>query len=77
LEQSIIAAIASRERKGQWFAFIAVLVITIGGFYMVHLGHGGVGLGVLIFEAAGVAGVFLYQVRVNQAQLSRRSKQTD
>ena len=77
LDRSIIAAIASRERKGQWFAFMAVLVITLGGFYMVHLGHSGVGLGVLIFEAAGVAGVFLYQVRANRARLSQGSAQTD
>ncbi len=77
LDRSIVATIASRERKGQWFAFLAVLVITFGGFYMVHLGHGGLGLGVLVFEAAGVAAVFLYQVRANRANLSQTNVQTE
>ncbi|MCY4072886.1 MAG: hypothetical protein OXG60_16455 [Chloroflexi bacterium] len=69
LDRSVIGTIASREQKGQWFAFIAVLVITVGSFYMVHAGHNVVGISVLIFEAAGVAGVFLYQVRAKRNQL--------
>ena len=70
LDRSTIALIASRERKGQWFAFIAVIAITLGSFYMIHLGHDGVGIAALVVEATGVAGVFLYQVHSSRNRTS-------
>lgn len=54
---------ADRISRGQWFAFISFIFISLGGFYMVHLGHDALGIAVLVFEAVGVAGVFLHQIR--------------
>ena len=52
LDRSIVAAVTNRERRGQWFAFIAAMGITLGAFYMVHLGHDALGVAMLIFEVA-------------------------
>ncbi len=48
--------------RGQWFAFVAVVGITAGGFYMIHLGHDSVGIAMLITEVVGVASVFVLQL---------------
>lgn len=61
-DQSIVSAIANRERRGQWFAFLTAMGITLGGFYMLHLGHDAAGIAVLIAEVAGIAGIFCYQL---------------
>ncbi len=62
---------ADRISRGQWFAFIAFIFISLGGFYMVHSGHDALGIAVLVFEAVGVAGVFLHQMRSDQGRPSR------
>lgn len=54
---------ADRVSQGQRFAFIAFMLVTAGGFYMVHLGHDALGIAILIFEAGGIAGLFLNQFR--------------
>lgn len=63
LDRSIVTAIADRERRGQWFAFIAAIGLTLGAFYMMHLGHDAAGIAILIFEVVGIAGVFVYRAR--------------
>ena len=62
---------ADQISRGQWFAFIAFIFNSIGGFYMVHLGHDALGIAVLVFEAVGVAGVFLHQMRRDRPRPSR------
>ncbi|MCY3834635.1 MAG: hypothetical protein OXG85_16610 [Chloroflexi bacterium] len=62
LDRSVVAAIANRERRGQWFAFIAVIGISLGAFYMVRLGHDAAGIAILIFEIVGIAGIFVHQL---------------
>ncbi|MYD09842.1 MAG: hypothetical protein F4X02_07330 [Chloroflexi bacterium] len=62
---------ADRIRLGQWTAFFAFIFVSLGGFYMVHLGHDALGIAVLVFEAVGVAGVFLHQVRRDQQRQMR------
>lgn len=57
---------ADRVSKGQWLAFIAFIFISLGGFYMVYLGHDALGVAVLVFEAVGVAAVFYGQFRRDQ-----------
>ncbi len=54
---------ANKVSRGQWFAFIAFIFVSVGGFYMVHLGNDALGIAILVFEAVGVAGVFLDQFR--------------
>jgi len=54
---------AVRVSRGQWFAFVAFILVSVGGFYMVQLGHDALGIAILVFEALGVAGVFLHQIR--------------
>lgn len=54
---------AKEVNQGQWFAFLSFIFVSLGGFYMVHLGHDAVGVAILVFEAVGVAGVFLHQFR--------------
>ena len=61
-DQSIVRAIANRERRGQWFAFLTAMGITLGGFVMIHLGHDAAGIALLIAEVAGIAGIFCYQL---------------
>ena len=68
--RSVINVVASRERKGQWFAFLAFIFVSLGGFYMVYLGHDAVGVAILVFEAVGVAGVFLHQLRSENDRVS-------
>lgn len=65
---------ADRTSRGQWFAFVAFIFISLGGFYMVHLGHDALGIAVLVFEAVGVAGVFLHQI--HRDQLGKRDLST-
>ena len=62
---------ADRIRLGQWSALIAFISVSLGGFYMVHLGHDALGIAVLVFEAVGVAGVFLHQFRRDQHNQTR------
>ena len=61
---------AVRVSRGQWFAFLAFIVVSLGGFYMVQLGHDALGIAILVFEAVGVAGVFLNQMRRESKRLS-------
>lgn len=72
--RSVINMVASRESKGQWFAFLSFIFVSLGGFYMVHLGHDAVGVAILVFEAVGVAGVFLHQMRHDNRSVVTRSR---
>ena len=58
---------ADKVRRGQWIAFVALILLTGGAFIMVHLGHSGEGIAVLIAEAAAAAGILVYQLRNNRA----------
>lgn len=73
LAQTTLKNRADRESRGQWFAFLAFIFISLGGFYMVYLGHDALGIAVLVFEAVGVAGVFLHQMRRDQPRLKQPS----
>ena len=66
LAQTTLKNKADQIGRGQWFAFISFIFISLGGFYMVYLGHDAIGIAVLVFEAVGVAGVFLHQIRRDQ-----------
>lgn len=67
---------AKEVKQGQWFAFLSFIFVSFGGFYMVHLGHDAIGIAILVFEAVGVAGVFLHQFRSanDSASLVNRSR---
>jgi len=73
---------AVRVSRGQWFAFVAFILVSVGGFYMVQLGHDALGISILVFEAVGVAGVFLNQMRreskrVSPVNVTRNSPRSD
>ena len=53
---------ADEVKRGQIFAFVVVIGITIGGFTMIHLGHDGGGIASLLVAAASVAGIFVSQL---------------
>lgn len=70
LTRSVINMVASRESRGQWFAFLSFIFVSLGGFFMIYLGHDAVGVAILVFEAVGVAGVFLNQFRSRNEGMS-------
>lgn len=76
LTESKLNSISMDIRRGQWFAFLAFTFISLGGFYMVSAGHDALGIAVLVFEAVGIASVFLHQMRREPA-ISRDSTSPD
>ena len=50
-------------RRGQWFAIIAMILFTGGGFLMVHLGHNEVGIAAFVVEGIAAAKWFLHDTR--------------
>ena len=46
---------ADEVRLGQWFAFLAIILLTSGGFVMVHLGHNEAGIAAFVVEGIAVA----------------------
>ncbi len=68
---------ADKVKRGQWFAFLAFIFVTVGGFYMVHLGHDTLGIAILVFEAGGIAGLFLNQFRREDSYETRTDAPRD
>lgn len=58
---------ADEVKRGQWFAIVAMMVLTLGGFTMVHLGHSEVGIAAFVVEGIGAARFFLYDLRRNRS----------
>ncbi len=77
LERTVVAAVADGERRGQWFAFISVICISVAAFYMLHLGHDALGIAILIFEVVGIASVFVYQLRTSRRRESAATMYRD
>lgn len=74
LDRAIVEAIANRERRGQWFAFISVFGISLCAFFMLYLGHDAAAIAILVFEVVGIASVFGYQLRSSQRAESVSSR---
>lgn len=73
---------ADEVRQGQWFAFVVVVGIIVGGFAMIHLGHDGGGIASLLVAAASVAGIFVSQfakdrIIAPQSESARESASSD
>ena len=56
---------SDHTRRGQYFAFVTVIMIILGGFAMIHLGHDIGGIATLLVGAASVAGIFISQLRAS------------
>ncbi|MCY3915547.1 MAG: hypothetical protein OXG49_05985 [Chloroflexi bacterium] len=54
-------------KRGQNYAFAISLLIILGGFTMIHLGHDIGGIASLLVGAASVAGIFVTQMRSREA----------
>lgn len=66
-------------KRGQNFAFVISLLIILGGFTMIRLGHDIGGIASLLVGAASVAGIFVTQMRKNETFLAQinRDAQSD
>lgn len=66
-------------KRGQNFAFVISLLIILGGFTMIHLGHDIGGIASLLVGAASVAGIFVTQMRKKETFLEQinRDAQSD
>ena len=62
---------ADEVKRGQLFAFGVVILIILGGFTMIHLGHDGGGIASLLVGAGSVAGIFVSQLGKRGRTLSR------
>ena len=60
---------ADEVKRGQWFSIVAMMVLTVGGFTMVHLGHSEVGIAAFVVEGIGAARFFLYDLRRNRSSV--------
>lgn len=64
-------------KRGQNFAFVISLLIILGGFTMIHMGHDIGGIASLLVGAASVAGIFVTQMRKKEtflAQINREAQ---
>ena len=61
-------------KRGQNYAFAISLLIILGGFTMIHLGHDIGGIASLLVGAASVAGIFVNQMRHREASLARMNR---
>ncbi len=66
---------ADEVRRGQWFAILAMALLTVGGFIMVHLGHSEVGIAAFAVEGIGAAKWFLHDTRGGRAQENKGAAQ--
>lgn len=68
---------ADEVKRGQWFAFLVVILIIFGGFLMIHLGHDGGGIASLLVAAASVASIFVSQYTRSRRIASRSQSHRD
>lgn len=61
-------------KRGQNYAFTISLLIILGGFTMIHLGHDIGGIASLLVGAASVAGIFVTQMRSKEAFLAQKDR---
>lgn len=62
-------------KRGQNYAFAISLLIILGGFTMIHLGHDIGGIASLLVGAASVAGIFVTQMRSREAFLAQKDRE--
>ena len=65
---------AGEVRRGQNYAFAISVLIILGGFTMIHLGHDTGGIASLLVGAASVAGIFITQLRKGEAFQARTDR---
>lgn len=61
-------------KRGQNYAFAISLLIILGGFTMIHLGHDIGGIASLLVGAASVAGIFVTQMRSREVLLAQMDR---
>jgi uncharacterized membrane protein len=60
MEQKVVDGDMRRSDRGLIFGFIIALVMIIGGFIIIGLGHDWAGATIITTSLAGVAGLFVY-----------------
>ena len=61
-------------KRGQHYAFAISLLIILGGFTMIHLGHDIGGIASLLVGAASVGGIFITQLRKGETSLAQADR---
>ena len=55
---------AAERTRGQIFAFVIALVFLGGSFYLISIGHSGVGIAAVITAIVSAAGLFVYKTKI-------------
>ncbi len=66
IAKSVIKLNSEKIRRGQWIGFIGSLALFAGGIHLVNLGESLLGVGVLKFEVAAFACVYVHETRRSQ-----------
>ena len=69
LENHVISSNIVSERIGQIFAFIIAMTALMAGYFLIHDGHDGPGIGIIVGDALTMIGMFIYAQRSQAKQL--------
>jgi uncharacterized membrane protein len=75
LEEKVVDSNCSSQRRGQVYGFIIILIVVVGGMYLIHEGKSVQGLVAILGALTSVLAVFLYGKVEQKKELARKASQ--